>query len=381
MASRQCLVAAIFAMLIPSLAAAQTDPTIGKDILVNGKLPQFKFSMNAMKPVIYQGGTAKQVTAAQFPLSKSISGVYMTLEPGGLRELHWHANAAEWAYVFEGNLRITVVDYEQRTQIADLHPGGVWYFPRGHGHSIEGLGPGTAKFLLVFDNGYFSEFSTFSITDWIAHTPKDIVARNLGLTAEQVDRFPKKEVYIASGPVPPPLAQAESLGGLQHALPLSHIFNLGEEAPIAEGTNGSLQLVSEKQFPISTTITGAFMRIEPGGIRELHWHPNADEWQFVSKGHMELTVFASNALGTKTILGPGDIGFVPQGFGHALANVGNEPVEAILAFNTGEYQEISLSTFIKTAPRYLLQTNFGLPKDLVELLPHNNQFFIGGLPH
>ncbi len=102
----------------------------------------------------------------------------MTLTPGGLRELHWHANAAEWAYVIEGNARTSIVDPQGRIEIVDFGPGDIWYFPRGHAHSIQGLGPSGTKFLLVFDNGYFSEFATFSFTDWLAQTPKEIVAKN-----------------------------------------------------------------------------------------------------------------------------------------------------------------------------------------------------------
>ena len=89
----------------------------------------------------------------------------------------------------------------------DFSPGDVWYFPRGHGHSIQGLGPGTCTFVLVFDNGYFSEFGTFSITDWISHTPPEVLAKTFNLPAETFADFPKKEVYIATGPVPPPLPQ------------------------------------------------------------------------------------------------------------------------------------------------------------------------------
>jgi len=36
---------------------------------------------------------------------------------------------------------------------------------------LECLGDKPAHFILIFDNGYFSEFGTFSISDWIGHTP------------------------------------------------------------------------------------------------------------------------------------------------------------------------------------------------------------------
>jgi len=149
----------------------------------------------------------------------------MTLEPGGLRELHWHANAAEWAYVIEGRCRVTTIDPENRCEIVDFSPGDVWYFPRGHGHLIQGLGPGTCTFVLVFDNGYFSEFGTFSITDWIGHTPPEVLAKTFNLPAETFADFPKKEVYIATGPVPPPLPQESAQGSLD-APPLTHRYQL-----------------------------------------------------------------------------------------------------------------------------------------------------------
>ena len=98
----------------------------------------------------------------------------MTLEPGALRELHWHASAAEWAYVLEGNCRVTTIDPLGQCEIVNFGPGDVWYFPRGHGHSIQRLEPDTCAFLLVFDNGYFSEFGTFSIADWLGHVPAEV---------------------------------------------------------------------------------------------------------------------------------------------------------------------------------------------------------------
>jgi len=91
----------------------------------------------------------------------------MQLVPGGLRELHWHSNAAEWAYVIKGQCRVTTIDPEGRSQVVDFGVGDVRYFPRGFGHSIQGIGREECLFLLVFDNGYFSEFGTFSISDWI----------------------------------------------------------------------------------------------------------------------------------------------------------------------------------------------------------------------
>lgn len=346
--------------------------------VASNALPSFKSSFNTQKLHTYQGGTSKMVNVDAFPASKSVAGVFMTLEPGGLRELHWHANAAEWSYVFEGNMRVTILDPSGRSQIADLGPGDLWYFPKGYAHSLEGRGPGTATFLLAFDNGAFDEFATFDITDWIAHTPKEIVAKSLGLSIDEVDTLPKREVYISQGTVPPPLSRTRAHGGPQFSTPLSHVFHLRAQKPFKEGPDGQVWRASQREFPMSTTMTGLFMRIQPGGLRELHWHPNADEWQYVSKGRIRLAVFAASGRASVVELGPGDVGFVPMGFGHALESVGDEPAEAVIILNSGDYQEISLSGWIASNPDYVLETNLpNVPTSVIEQLPRRERFFAG----
>ena len=133
------------------------------------------------------------------PISKGIAGVSMRLEPGGIRELHWHATAAEWAFVIEGRVRTTVIDPEGNPETNDFGPGDIWYFPRGHGHALQGMGPGTAHFILIFDNGYFSEFGTFSVTDWIGHSPPELLAKNLGLPRDGVREAPQGRGLLRPG--------------------------------------------------------------------------------------------------------------------------------------------------------------------------------------
>lgn len=90
----------------------------------------------------------------------------MRLDSGVIRELHWHKEA-EWAYVLDGEVRVTALDYEGGNFIGDLKKGDLWYFPSGVPHSLQGLGENGTEFLLIFDNGYFSEESTFVLTDWL----------------------------------------------------------------------------------------------------------------------------------------------------------------------------------------------------------------------
>src|SRR3984893_3373136 len=143
------------------------------DLLLSGKeLPTFKFALEKSKAKVIGKSTAQEATVEEVTISKGIAGVSMQLEPGAMRELHWHATAAEWAFVDKGRVRTTVIGPGGYVETNDFEPGETWYFPRGHGHMLECLGNEPCHFVLIFDNGYFSEFGTFSITDWIRVTPK-----------------------------------------------------------------------------------------------------------------------------------------------------------------------------------------------------------------
>jgi oxalate decarboxylase family bicupin protein len=94
----------------------------------------------------------------------------MRLDEGVIRELHWHKEA-EWAYVLDGEVRITAIDYEGGNFFDDLKKGDLWYFPSGVPHSLQGLSENGTEFLLIFDSGSFSEESTFILTDWLGTSP------------------------------------------------------------------------------------------------------------------------------------------------------------------------------------------------------------------
>ena len=103
-----------------------------------------------------------------------------------------------------------------------------------------------------------------------------------------------------------------------------------------------MRTVSELEFPISTTITGALRIIEPGALRELHWHPNAAEWQLYLKGSGRMTVFGSHGRVRTDEFSAGDVGYVPQGYGHYIENTGSDTLEIVLALNNATYESVSI---------------------------------------
>jgi oxalate decarboxylase len=325
-------------------------------------LPSFRYAMENQTGRVNDAGSAKEANIDEFPVSEKIAAVSMRLKPGSIRELHWHAIAAEWAYLLSGHCRITVYSPDDTREVADFGPGDVWYFPRGYPHSIQALADG-CHFILTFDDGHFSEFGTFSLSDWVGHTPPEVLAKNFGVPASTFAKFPKEEVYIVPGKLPPPLPSNWPAGS-QRTGPLTHKFSLEAQQP-RKFTGGEFRLATVNEFPISTTMMGATMIIHPGAIRGLHWHPHAAEWQYVIAGHSRMTVFASHGHARTEEFGVGDIAYVPQGFGHYIENIGTEDLRLLLVFDHGEYKSLDLADWLASNPRELVATNFGAPAETI----------------
>src|SRR3979411_2797438 len=193
----------------------------------SGTVPNLKFSFAAARNRILPGGWAREVPGRGLPVSTTLAGVDMRLKPGAYRELHWHKEA-EWAFMLAGSARISAIDTEGRIFTDDLGYGDLWNFRAGIPHSIEGLEEG-CEFLLVFDDGNFSENETFLLTDWFAHTPPDILARNFGLPVgsafENLPADPEHERYIVAGDVPPPIEQ-DAVAAPKGDVPDSFVYRL-----------------------------------------------------------------------------------------------------------------------------------------------------------
>src|SRR5258705_2346260 len=247
----------------------------------HGTLPNLRFSFDDSHMRLSSGGWTRQVTVRELAISKTIAGVNMRLNAGGVRELHWH-KAAEWAYVLTGKARITAVDPQGRNFVDDVGVGDLWFFPAGIPHSIQGLDPDGTEFLLVFDDGEFDEDDTFLIVDWFKHIPNEVLGKNFGISASLFGHTPDpSDRYIFPAPVPGPLPSDRTTGTT--AVPQSYSHRLMAQEPI-KTKGGTARIVDSSVFPASTTIAAALVEIEPGAMRELHWHPNTDEWQYWIEG-------------------------------------------------------------------------------------------------
>lgn len=332
---------------------------------VNG-MPMFWSSFNLMHKRIQDGGWAREITQSDFQISKDVSGVNMRLGPGGVRELHWHQQA-EWAIMIDGRCRVTVLDAEGRAAVRDVTADDLWYFPAGLPHSLQGLGPSGAEFVLVFDNGRASEFNTLLLTDWIAHTPPNVLAENFNLPVSAFQNVPVDQRWIYQGSEPPPLAQVQREVASPLGEPeLQFTFSPSKMAPTRQTRSGSVKVVDTRNFPVSATIAAAVVTIKPGGLRELHWHPNADEWQYWIEGTGQMTVFNTGPAATTMDFHPGDVGYVQKGLGHYIQNTGSTDIIMVETFKDKLFQEVSLAQWLACSPRQMVAETLKMDPHLIE---------------
>ncbi|MGG0941449.1 oxalate decarboxylase [Bacillus subtilis] len=330
----------------------------------HGTVSNMKFSFSDTHNRLEKGGYAREVTVRELPISENLASVNMRLKPGAIRELHWHKEA-EWAYMIYGSARVTIVDEKGRSFIDDVGEGDLWYFPSGLPHSIQALDEG-AEFLLVFDDGSFSENSTFQLTDWLAHTPKEVIAANFGVTKEEIANLPGKEKYIFENQLPGSLKD-DIVEGPNSEVPYPFTYRLLEQEPIAS-EGGKVYIADSTNFKVSKTIASALVTVEPGAMRELHWHPNTHEWQYYISGKARMTVFASDGHARTFNYQAGDVGYVPFAMGHYVENIGDEPLVFLEIFKDDHYADVSLNQWLAMLPEKFVQAHLDLGKDFTDVL-------------
>jgi oxalate decarboxylase len=341
-----------------------------------GGTPNLKFSFDQAHNRLTKGGWAREVTVRQLPIATALAGVNMRLKAGAIRELHWHS-AAEWAIMLSGRARITVIDPEGRNFVDDVGVGELWNFPAGFPHSIQAL-DGGCEFVLVFDDGNFSENDTFLLTDWIVHTPLDVLAKNFSTSESAFSRIPpdiEESRYIFNAPVPGALSK-DQVAGPAGPTPISYSFHTEAQVKPLTASGGQVRIIDSSVFPAATTIAAAIVDVQPGAVRELHWHPTADEWSYWIQGSGRMTAFTGKGDAATFDFQAGDVGYVPVAVGHYVENTGDVPIRFLELFKAPRYADLSLAQWLGLLPPELVADHLPLPKDVIASLPKNKPLVV-----
>jgi len=341
-----------------------------------GGVQTFKYPFSFAHKRFQEGGWSREVTNRELAVARTLAGVDMRLTSGGVRELHWHT-AAEWAYMLYGNARITCIDADGKSFVTDVKEGDLWYFPTGIPHSIQGLPPDGTEFLLVFDDGSFSEYETVLLTDWMAHTPPDVVAKNFGVSQSALANMPSRERFIFQAEVPGPLAEDQRIAaGTLGVSPIDFAFRTTQPAPAKQLKNGRVRIIDSSSFKVATTIAAAIVTVKPGGMRELHWHPNADEWQFYFGGKGRMTVFATGGRARTMDFEMGDVGYIQKTLPHYIENTGTTDLKFLEMFKSSYYQDLALSEWLTHTPPELVAAHLNLDRATLDAIPKEKMLIV-----
>ena len=330
----------------------------------------FKYPFSFANKRTYEGGWSREVTVRELPVSKTLAGVNMRLTAGGVRELHWHTSA-EWAIMLYGTARITAIDADGKSFVADTKKNDLWFFPSGIPHSIQGLNPDGCEFMLVFDDGEFSESETVLLSDAMAHLPPEVLSKNFGVGEQAFARLPKQELFIFQTDVPGGLeTDQNAAAGALGKSPKDFAFRTTEMPPTKQTKGGDVRIVDSSNFRVSTTAM-AMVTVHPGGMRELHWHPNADEWQYYITGKGRMTVVATGNKARTMDFQEGDVGYVQKTLLHYIENTGDKDLVFLEIFKSDRYQEFSFSEWLAHTPSELVMAHLHIDKATFDAIPKN----------
>jgi len=336
------------------------------------------YSFDLAHKRIQEGGWTHQVNQPVLPSSKDLPGVNMRLTAGSFRELHWHT-ADEWAMMLYGKARVTALNPDGTMFIDDVGKGDLWLFPAGYPHSIQGLEPDGCEFLLVFDEGDFTEEGTFLLSELLARTPPSVLAKNFRLDKSAIAKLPKEALYIFPADLPRSLAQDKAvIGGRRVESPIQYTFKMEDMAPTRKTPGGEVRIVDSRNFPVSKNVAAALINIKPGALRELHWHPNASEWQFWIQGKGRMTIFMPEGKARTMDFNANDVGFVPRVAGHYIENTGEIDAVFLEMLKADEFIDVSLNNWIRRLPPEMASSHLNLEQELIAKIPSEKLLVIPG---
>ncbi|KAK2060036.1 oxalate decarboxylase family bicupin [Colletotrichum caudatum] len=325
-------------------------------------------------------GWARQQNTDVLPIASRMAGVDMKLQPNAYRELHWH-RSAEWALMLKGTCRIAAMNEDGKSFVDDITAGDVWFFPKGVPHSIQAFDQG-AEFLLVFDDGGFSEEDTFLASELFLRNPLSVLSKNFKADVSAFDKIPKDQLYIFNGTPPPKDIQEQnqtsSAGSLLGAD--SYTYHWSQQKPY-EVPGGSVKILDPQTFPIASNFSSALVVVQPGAMREIHWHTTSDEWNYFLQGSGRITIFEAPEASRTFDFTAGDIGYIRVGDSHYIENTGTEDVVFLEVLQAPRFSDISVAQWLALTPKQVVKDTLNLPDDVIDSLPREKEFIKLGNPN
>jgi oxalate decarboxylase len=196
-----------------------------------------------------------------------------------------------------------------------------------------------------------------------------VLGKNFNVPESTFEKVPRKELFIFQAGLPGDLTaeQNEAAAGTG-TVPRRFDFRASQMKPTKVTQSGEVKIIDSKNFPV-TPIAAAIVRLKPGGLRELHWHPNADEWQYYISGKGRMTVFAAGTHARTMDLQEGDVGYVLQSEPHYIENTGNTDLVFLEMFKSDHYEDVSLAEWMAHTPHLLIDQHLRVGRAMIDAIP------------
>ncbi|KAK3377431.1 RmlC-like cupin domain-containing protein [Podospora didyma] len=322
-------------------------------------------------------GWARQQNTDVLPAATAMAGVDMRLAPNAYRELHWHT-ANEWALMLKGCVRVSAVDDEGRNFIDDVCAGDVWFFPAGAPHSIQAFDEG-AEFLLVFDQGDFTEDGTFLVSELFLRNPIEVLSKDIKADISAFDNVPTDQLYIFNGTPPPKDIKNQTITSPDGTISgnESFTYHWSQQKPFTV-PGGSVKILDPLTFPIAKMFSTALVVVQPGAMREIHWHTTSDEWSFFLQGSGRITVYTAPASSRTFDFTAGGVGYVPAAASHYIENTGDEDLIFLEVLQAPKFSDISVAQWLALTPKQVVKDHLHLPDAVIDALPKQKPLIVQG---
>jgi oxalate decarboxylase len=306
-------------------------------------------------------GARTLLSAADFPILERLSLARLTLEAGGFREPHWHANANELGYCLSGELLVTILADPDQHSTFTISAGQMFFVPSGALHALENTGAGQAELIIAFSD---EQPTDFGFSGSVGMLSANVIGNAWGLDADQLAGLP-------SGPEDVFAAAVDGAAEVPESASYASGYKLDLEGMSArlENAAGSVKTARNDTWPALDQLAMYSLRIEGAGMREPHWHPITAELGYVHTGRARMTVRSADDSVDTYELGPGDVYFIPRAFPHHIENLTEEETHFLVFFDQPTVHDIGYTGSAGAYPPRILAPTLGMTAAELPPLP------------
>jgi oxalate decarboxylase len=306
-------------------------------------------------------GSIRRLTKDAFPILERMSIKRLVIEPGALREPHWHADADELTYCLAGDVLVSILDSADVFASFTLGAGEMFHVQSGSLHHIENVGDSMAELIVVFSNPSPEDFSLHGSFGAMSDA---VLGNTYGLPASDLTPLHRDTgsldlVRAVGTPVVPDTA----------GFPDPHKFSVEAQQPTLAYPFGNARLARVQVWPALRHLSMYSLRITTTGMREPHWHPSTAELGYVDKGKARMSILDPDGSVDTYYLKAGDVYFVPRAYPHQIEVVGDEEIHFLIFFDQPTPGDIGFRASASACSSRTLASVFGVPEQELPNFP------------